>query len=161
MSRLDTVSLLLRLPFGIFMALHGLNKVRHNGLDGTANWFKSIGMKWPRTQARLAAGTEIGAGVLLAAGLLTSLACVAFVALMIVAIATVHWKVGFFIFLPNGGWEYCASIAIVATAIGLLGPMKYSLDHALSFSLDLGVWVPPMGIGIAMCHLLLSYRPTR
>ena len=33
---------------------------------------------------------------------------------MTVAIVVAHWKVGFFIFKPNQGWEYCASIAVTA-----------------------------------------------
>ena len=39
------------------------------------------------------------------------------IGVMIVAIVVEHWKVGFFIFKPNQGWEYCASIAIAAFVI--------------------------------------------
>ncbi len=159
MNRFDVALLLLRSTFGLSMAYHGLNKVRRNGLTGTAGWFASIGMKWPKLQARLAAYSEIVAGLFLALGLLTPLACVAFISLMIVAIVTVHWKVGYFIFLPNGGWEYCASIAVVATAIGLLGPGKYSADEIIQLSDAFGLWVLPVGIALALCHLFLTYRP--
>ncbi len=123
--------LVLRIVFGLFLVAHGANKVfGGNGLKGTAGWFGSIGMKWPRWQARLAAATEIGAGLMFAGGLLTPLAAAGMVALMIVAIWTVHWKVGFFVFRPNQGWEYCASIAVVAFVVALAGPGEWSLDHA-------------------------------
>jgi putative oxidoreductase len=160
MTKSDSALLLIRLAFGLSMAFHGLNKVK-GGSAGTAAWFGSIGLKWPRFQAALAAGTEMGAGIMLTVGLLTPFACVAFVSLMLVAIVTVHWRVGYFIFLPNGGWEYCFSIAVVATAVGLLGPGKYSVDHSLGISLSWGAWVTPIAVMCSMCHLLLSYRPVR
>ena len=69
-------------------------------------------MRWPQWQARLAATTEIGAGLLMALGLLTPLAAAGMIGVMMVAIVVDHWKVGFFIFKPNQGWEYCASIAV-------------------------------------------------
>jgi putative oxidoreductase len=141
------------------MAYHGLNKVRRNGLAGTAGWFASIGMKWSALQARVAAISEIAAGVMLTIGLLTPAACTIFVSIMVVAIVTVHRKVGYFIFLPNGGWEYCASIVVVATAIGLLGPGEYSIDAAMSLTQVPGLFVLPIGIVLSLCHLFLSYRP--
>ena len=54
-------------------------------------------MKPGKVHALLAASTEVGAGLLLAAGLLTPLAAGAIVALMIVAGWTVHRDKGFFI----------------------------------------------------------------
>ncbi|MGA0878511.1 MAG: DoxX family protein, partial [Ilumatobacteraceae bacterium] len=134
------------------------------GLQGTASWFGGIGFKWPLWQARLAATTEIGAGLLLAAGLLTPLAGAGVIGVMLVAIVVAHWKVGFFVFLPNQGWEYCATIAIGALAIGTMGPGQWSLDHAIDFSLD--GWTSALvtaGVGIcgAVLQLLVSYRPTR
>lgn len=161
MRNVDMAVLLLRVAFGLSMAYHGVNKVRGNGLSGTAGWFGSIGMKWPRAQAATAATTEIVAGVLMAIGLALPFACAAFVSLMVVAIVTVHWKVGYFIFLPNGGWEYCASIVVVATSLGALGAGKYSIDNLVNLSDTFNVWVLPMGIIAAVCHLTLSYRPAK
>lgn len=161
MLRYDVALLFLRLAFGVSMAYHGVNKIRGNGLAGTAGWFGTIGMKWPRFQAVIAATTEIVAGTMMAVGFLLPISCIAFVALMIVAIVTVHWKVGYFIFLPNGGWEYCASIAVVATALGSLGAGKYSVDHLINLSDALGAWVLPLGVLVSVCHLTLTYRPTK
>lgn len=161
MTKFDYALLLLRVSFGLSMAYHGINKLRGNGLAGTASWFDSLGMKWPRQQAITASTGEILSGLLLALGLFTPIACAIFVALMLVAIWTVHWKVGYFIFLPNGGWEYCASIIVVATAISLVGPGAISIDNAIDIPISWGAWATPVGILATMCHLALSYRPKK
>lgn len=161
MDRIDVALLVLRLVFGLFLAYHGWNKVK-GGLAGTAKWFAGIGMKWPMWQARLAAGTEIIAGLLFAAGLLTPFAAAGIVGVMLVAIWSVHWKVGFFVFLPEQGWEYCASIAVVAWAVGATGAGRWSLDHAfdISFAGWTGALVAGLlGIAAAAAQLGVSYRP--
>lgn len=157
--------LLLRLCLGLFLAYHGYNKLfGPNGLSGTAAWFASIGFKWSSLQARLAATTEIGAGLLFAIGLLTPLAAAGIVGIMIVAIVVTHWKVGFFVFLPGQGWEYCATIAIGAIAMAAIGPGSWSIDHAFDIhpsgwsSLAIAV---VMGIVAAIVQLATSYRPPR
>jgi putative oxidoreductase len=162
-NQFDLGVLVLRVIFGLFLAYHGYNKVSGpGGLDGTTRWFAGIGMKWPRMQARLAATTELGAGTMLAAGLLTPLAAAGVIGVMVVAIVVEHWKVGFFIFKPNQGWEYCASIAVVAWVIALMGPGRYSLDHA--FDIAFTDWwgaiiAAVLGIGGAIAQLKISYRP--
>lgn len=162
-DQLNLGLLLLRLCLGLFLAYHGYNKVfGGGGLAGTAGWFGSIGMKWPKWQARAAATTEIGAGVMLAAGLLTPLAAAGVIGIMVVAIVVAHAKVGFFVFLPNQGWEYCATIAIGAAAVGIMGPGDWSVDNAIDFILE--GWtgaVVAVGIGVAGAALQLvsSYRP--
>ena len=60
--------------------------------------------------------------MLIALGLLTPLAAAGMIGIMVVAIVVAHWKVGFFIFKPNQGWEYCASIAVAAFCIATIGP---------------------------------------
>jgi putative oxidoreductase len=160
-AQFDTGLLVLRVIFGLFLAYHGYNKIA-GGLDGTAGWFRSIGFKWPELQARLAAATEIGAGVLMAVGLLTPLAAAGMIGVMLVAIVVAHWKVGFFIFKPNQGWEYCASIAITAWVIATVGPGRYSLDRA--FDIEWSDWwgaiaAAVIGIGGGVGQLLVCYRP--
>ncbi len=163
MPQFDLALLLLRVVFGVFLAYHGYNKVfGGGGLAGTAKWFGAIGMKWPLWQARLAATTEMGAGLLFAAGLITPLAGAGIIGLMVVAIVVAHWKVGFFIFKPNQGWEYCASIAVVAFAVSMVGGGRWSLDNALDIEFS-GWWgaaiAGVLGIGGALGQLALSYRP--
>lgn len=165
MNQFNVGVLALRLVFGLFLAYHGYNKFfGPGGISGTVGWFDSIGLRWPAIQARVAALTEIGAGLLLAAGLITPFAAAGVIGVMIVAIVVAHWKVGFFIFKPNQGWEYCASIAVAAWAISAIGAGRYSLDHALGW-FDSGSWTAPviagvLGIGGATLQLLVSYRPT-
>jgi putative oxidoreductase len=70
--------------------------------------------------------------------------------------------VGFFVFHPGQGWEYCATIAIGAAAVGTIGPGEWSLDHVIDFSP--GGWIPLMitvivGIASACLQLGVSYRP--
>jgi putative oxidoreductase len=145
--------------FGVFLAVHGLNKVR-SGITGTTAWFTGIGMKWPGLQARLAAGTEIAAGLAFAAGLFTPLAAAAMVGVMVVATWVAHRAGGFFIY--NNGWEYTVSIAVLAIAIGVSGPGRFSLDRVLG--LELNGWlgagiVLVLGLGGGVAQLVAFYRP--
>lgn len=163
MTSIDVSLLIIRAAFGASLVAHGLNKVRGaNGLEGTAAWFASIGMRWPSVQARVAATTEIVAGVMLTIGFLTPLAASAIVAVMVVAIVTVHWRVGYFIFLPNGGWEYCAAIVAAAVAVAIGGPGSLSLDHVLGVPHDAwrGTLSIVLGVATAVIHLRASHRPT-
>jgi putative oxidoreductase len=161
MEQLDAALLVVRLVFGITLACHGYNKVfGAGGLAGTAGFFGSIGMRWPWLQARLAAGTEIGAGLLFAAGLLTPFAAAGIIGLMAVATWAVHRGNGLFVF--NQGWEYTASIAVVAWAIATIGPGEYSLDEVLDLSWSgwTGALIAGLlGLGAAAVQLAICYRP--
>jgi putative oxidoreductase len=157
--------LVLRVGFGLMLCAHGYNKVFGGGkLTGTAKWFGSMGLKWPQWQARIAAATELGSGLLLALGLATPFAAAGFIGLMLVAIALDHRKRGFFIFRPGQGWEYCAMIALAAFAIAAIGAGKYSIDHAIHK--DVHGWTGAIiaavvGIGGAALQLALCYRPVK
>jgi putative oxidoreductase len=164
-DQLNLGLLLLRLCLGLFLAYHGYNKVfGSGGLSGTAAWFSSIGFKWPAVQARLAAATEIGAGSLFALGFLTPIAASGIIAIMVVAIVVAHWKVGFFVFLPNQGWEYCATIAIGAFAVSTMGPGAWSIDNAIDFTphgWTSLVITAVVGLGASIAQLAICYQPTR
>jgi putative oxidoreductase len=157
--------LTLRVVFGVFLVMHGYNKFfGPSGLKGTAGWFDSIGMRWPSWQARLAATTEVASGLLLAVGFLTPLAAAGMIGVMTVAIVVAHAKVGFFIFKPGQGWEYCASIAVAAWVIATVGPGEWSIDHAAG--IEWSGWsgavvAAALGIGGAATQLLVSYRQPR
>lgn len=167
MEPFDLAIAVVRVTFGVGLAYHGWNKIfGGGGLKGTAGWFGSIGMRWPTLQARLAAGTEIGAGLLFAVGLLTPFAAAGIIGLMLVALWVAHRHNGFFIFNQGQGWEYTAAIAIVAWAIGVIGPGEYSLDHAVGLT---DTWAPGewtglliatlLGLGGAVVQLAVCYRP--
>src|SRR4051812_32317653 len=127
--------LILRVVLGVTMAAHGYNKFFGGGrIKGTAGWFESIGMKPGTFHARVAASTEMAAGIGLALGLLTPIPAAGFIALMLVAAWTVHRHNGFFI--VKEGWEYNLVLAVTAVAVGTIGPGKVSLDYALFHTTD-------------------------
>lgn len=163
MNQFNLAQLILRLTLGLFLAVHGYNKIfGGGGLKGTAGWFGAIGMKWPALQARLAAGTELGAGLLLAAGLLTPYAAAGVIGVMLVAIWVAHRKNGFFIFNKDQGWEYCATIALAALAVATVGAGEWSLDNAFDFTWsgwNGAVLAGVLGVGGAVAQLAVSYRP--
>lgn len=162
----NLVLLIVRVFLGAMIFSHGFQKVFRGGkLAGTAGWFESIGMKPGKLNAYAAAGTELGTGVLLVAGLLTPLAAAGLMALMIVAIVTVHIHNGFFVFNKGQGVEYCLAIAVMTLVPGTFGAGRYSLDnlfnwmtwsHGANFVLTAGV-----GIGGAFLQLAAFYRPPK
>ena len=67
MTAYDVGVLILRVALGLTMAAHGYNKFfGPGGLKGTAGWFDSMGMKPGIFHARIAATTEMSAGIGLA-----------------------------------------------------------------------------------------------
>ncbi|MFZ1062066.1 MAG: DoxX family protein [Acidimicrobiales bacterium] len=155
-----------RLFLGLMIFAHGYNKVFRGGkLAGTAGWFHAIGMRPGKLNASLAAGTEMGVGVLLSLGLLTTFAAAGLVALMVVAIGSVHRKNGFFIINKGGGIEYCLAIAVSAFVPGVIGPGRYSLDHAwnvLNWTKGTELLIVlVLGVGGALVQLAAFYRPPK
>ena len=157
----DLGMLVLRLALGPMLLAHGWNKVAGSGgIGGTARWFEGLGLRPAWLHARLAAATELGAGALVTAGLLTGLGASAFVGLMAVATLTDHRGKGYFVF--KGGCEYTVLIAMAAIALAAVGPGEWSLDHALGLRLSGGLWAGialVVGVGAAGGLLAASYRP--
>ncbi|HWG23280.1 DoxX family protein [Actinospica sp.] len=158
---LDLGMLLLRLALGLTLVIHGWNKVAGaGGIAGTTRWFEGLGLRPAWLHARLAAATELGAGMLVALGLLSGLGATAFVGLMAVAALTDHRGKGYFVF--KGGNEYTVFIAATAVALAAIGPGAWSLDRVLSLRLyGVGWAVGAFLGGCAAAALLLtsSYRP--
>ncbi|MFC8044042.1 DoxX family protein [Nocardia sp. NPDC057353] len=163
MTAFDTGVLILRLCLGLTMAAHGYAKFFSGGrIAGTAAWFDGMGMRPGVLHARLAAGTEVGAGLALAAGFLTPLAAAAFVALMLVAGWTVHRAHGFFI--VRNGWEYNLVLAVAAIAVATIGAGRISLDHLLFGSDAVAGWTglavaAGLGLAAGVAQLAVFYRP--
>jgi putative oxidoreductase len=128
------VLLLVRVVVGLIMIMHGLNHWRGGGrIEGTARWFTGLGLKQGVLQAWMSVVTEVGAGVLLILGLLTLLACAAVISVMLVAGLLAHRPNGFFVF--KDGYEYVLTLAVVALALAVLGPGRWSVDHAAGIGL--------------------------
>jgi putative oxidoreductase len=163
----DFTILVLRVVLGVTMAAHGYNKFfGKGGLAGTAGWFDSIGMRPGMFHARVAASTEMAAGLGLAVGLLTPIPAAGFVALMFTAAWTVHRHNGFFI--VKEGWEYNLILAVAAVAIAGTGPGRYSLDYLLFKGEGIGeyLWGWPglaiavvLGLAGGIGQVLIFFRP--
>ncbi|WP_405136524.1 DoxX family protein [Nocardia sp. NBC_01388] len=163
-TSIDAGLLLLRTVAGLTMAAHGYQKFYAGGrIAGTGRWFDSIGMRPGRWHALLAATTEVAAGIMLALGLLTSLAGAAFIALMLVAAYTVHRSNGFF--SVKSGWEYNFVLAVIGAALAITGAGRFSLDHVAGwtsvFSGSTGALIGVVGgLAAGIAQLAVFYRPT-
>lgn len=126
--------LALRIPVGIIFVAHGAQKLfgafGGYGLDGTGQFFASVGLTPGYLMALLAGGAEFFGGLALLLGLLVRPAAAALAFAMAVAILAVH--IGHGLFMANNGYEY--ALALLAVSVGLLisGAGRLSLDAALA-----------------------------
>ncbi len=163
-TQFDTILLVLRLVAGPTIFWHGYNKMFKGGrIAGTARWFDSMGMKPNGTvHAYAAALTEMGAGVLLALGLLTPFAAAGVIGLMVVAGWTVHRHA---FLITKEGFEYVLVLGTLCFAIGSLGPGAWSLDEAFGLTDTLndgwtGLLITlVLGLGAGVGTLVAFYRP--
>ena len=133
--------LLVRIVFGLVMAAHGAQKYLGwfggYGLTKTGEFFVNLGF-WPgRAFAALASLSEITSGLLVAIGLLGPVGPALMIAVMIVAMITVHWKNG--LFAAKNGIELPLLFATLAAGLALIGFGPYSVDALLGMS---GHWSP-------------------
>ena len=163
MDHLDAALLAIRLVVGLTLVAHGWNHLFGGGrIPGAARWFESLGLRPGVVHAWMSTFTEISAGIGIAAGILTPVACGAGVGLMVVAGVVAHRPNGFFIF--KEGYEYVLMIAVLSVAIAVAGPGSASVDDALGLALDGwtgGVIAAGMGLGGAFLLLVTSWRPNR
>ena len=127
----------LRVTIGLIFAAHGAQKAFGwwKG-PGYAAWTSVIGKMGFRPVALwafISVAAELGAGLLLALGLLTPLAAAGLVGQGIVIIARVHWANGFW--SSNRGYEYPLALLGASVAITLTGPGAWSLDARLPVGL--------------------------
>ncbi|WP_371667991.1 DoxX family protein [Streptomyces sp. NBC_00289] len=157
----DVAALVLRATLGPMLVAHGWNKVAGpGGLTGTTGWFEALGLRPARAHARMAAATEVAAGVGIAVGAAGPLPAAAAVGLMTVAARTDHRGKGFFVF--KGGWEYTGVVGGAAVALAALGHGRYSLDGLLKRQhAGTGAALLAAGLGTAGAVALLAacYRP--
>lgn len=132
--------LALRVPVGIIFAAHGAQKLfgwfGGYGLEGTGQFFGSVGLNPGYLMALLAGSVEFFGGLALVLGLLVRPAAAALAGAMLIAIFAVHVGKGFFI--SNGGYEY--ALALFAASLSLLfsGGGRYAVDAALAARPDGG-----------------------
>src|SRR3954470_2286541 len=134
--------LLLRVVLGLTLAAHGSQKIfgwfEGPGPSGTAGFFRQLGFRAPVAMAGLAGLAELG-GIAFALGIVTPFAACGMAVVMLMAIATVHWKNGFW--ASSGGLEFNLAILTVAVAVAATGPGRFSIDRAIGWDDNLsGVW---------------------
>ena len=108
----------LRIHLGIILLAHGWLKVSVFTLAGTVGYFASLGL--PSIVAYLIIIGEIAGGIALILGIQTRLA--AFFSIPILLGATfVHLGNGWLFSAEGGGWEFPASLSMIALAIAFMG----------------------------------------
>ncbi|MFD8689564.1 DoxX family protein [Streptomyces sp. NPDC059651] len=132
---MNSALLLLRLVTGLLVAGHGVQKISFRlggkGLAGGVEEFRQDGFRGGRLTALAAGGTQVGAGLLLAAGALTPLAGAGVMGVMSVAL-TVKRPHG--LWVQNDGYEYPLLLVAVPAALVLAGPGAWSLDALLGYT---------------------------
>jgi putative oxidoreductase len=127
-------ALALRIPIGIIFIAHGAQKLfgwfGGYGLDGTGQFFGSIGLNPGYLMALLAGAAEFFGGLALVFGILVRPAAAALSFAMLVAIFAVHFSKGFF--LDKGGYEYALALFAASLALLFSGAGRWSVDRALA-----------------------------
>ena len=127
-------ALALRIPVGIIFAAHGAQKLfgwlGGYGLDGTGQYFGSVGLNPGYLMALLAGAAEFFGGLALILGVLVRPAAAALAFAMLIAIFAVHIGNGFF--MDKGGYEYALALFAASLSLLLSGGGRFSIDHALT-----------------------------
>lgn len=125
--------LIIRLVVGLSFMAHGSQKLfgwfGGYGPKGTGGWMESIGIKPGVAMAVLAGLIEFAGGLLFAAGLGTVFASLLIAITMVMAIAKVHGKNGYW--STTGGYEYNLLLLAVVVGVALTGAGAYSIDALL------------------------------
>lgn len=108
----------LRIHFGVILLAHGLLKVFVFTIPGTVGYFASLGL--PSIVAYLTIFGELAAGLALILGIQTRLASALTVPILLGA-TFVHIGNGWLFSSKGGGWEFPASLTVIAIAITLAG----------------------------------------
>jgi putative oxidoreductase len=119
---------LLRIHFGVILFAHGWLKVSIFTVDGTVNYFASIGL--PAVIAYLVIFGELVGGLALILGIQTRLASL-FTVPIVLGAAIMNSGNGWLHSANGGGWEYAASLTVIAVAITLMGSGNF-----LSFNIN-------------------------
>ena len=128
--------LALRVPVGIIFAAHGAQKLfgafGGYGLEGTGQFFESIGLSPGYLMALLAGGAEFLGGLALILGLLVRPSALVLAFTMLIAIVTVHLDKG--LFMANNGYEFGLALLAISVALVFSGAGRFSFDRTLSRS---------------------------
>jgi putative oxidoreductase len=141
MSLSDVGLLSLRIVVGVTFLLHGREKL--GDLAGAEQLLAPFGIPAPGLMAPVVGATETVGGLLLIAGLATRLAGAALTVNMLVALATAHDELEFFV--ADGGIELELLLAGASLTLVLAGAGRFSLDEALGLPRRISMWLPVGG----------------
>ncbi|HLW38126.1 MAG TPA: DoxX family protein [Candidatus Eremiobacteraceae bacterium] len=155
--------LLARVIIGLGLAAHGAQKLfgwfGGYGLAGTAGFFESLGFKPGTLFAFMAGVGELLGGLLTFAGWLNPIGPALIIAIMIVAIGSVHLAKGYW--QANGGYElnlaYIAGALLVAfggagrLSVDALAPVP-ALAHPATGSIVIAIAVVGGLLSLAIRH---------
>ncbi len=120
--------LLLRLMLAAVFLFHGTQKLfgwfGGGGMSGFSCYLAGMGIHYSFAAACLATAAELGGAVALILGYRVRLAVIPIVFTMLVASFGAHRHA---FDADHNGMEYTLTLAVVLTAIGLLGPGKYAI----------------------------------
>ena len=128
---------LLRIHFGIILLAHGWLKISVFTIAGTIGYFESLGL--PSIAAYLTVLGEIVGGAALILGIQTRLAATLSVPITLGA-TFVHLNNGWLFSAEGGGWEFPASLTVIALVIALVGSGS---RFAVKFN-PLDTYLPPL-----------------
>jgi putative oxidoreductase len=148
---MDTGLAVLHILVGLLFVGHGAQKLfgvfGGHGLEGTAGFMQSLGLRPGRFHAAAAGFNELVGGALLAVGLLVPLAAALLIATMTAASLTAHRGKG--IWNQDGGLELPLVYATIAFALSAIGAGDASLDSALGLDVSgLGWGFAALGAGL-------------
>lgn len=127
----DLALLLARSVLGGSIAAHGAQKLfgwfDGPGIDGAAQMMQSLGFQPGDRYARLASLSEIGAGVLIAAGAGGPIGPAMLLGVMGTAVGSVHLKNGYW--NQNKGYELNTMYALLALLLAIEDHGRFSVDH--------------------------------
>jgi putative oxidoreductase len=109
---------IIRIHLGIILLAHGWLKVSVFTVDGTIDYFASIGL--PAIIAYLVIFGELVGGSALILGIQTRLASSLAVPIVFGA-AVMNGGNGWLHSASGGGWEYAASLTVIAVAVAIMG----------------------------------------
>ena len=161
---METGLLVIRVVLGGILAAHGAQKLfgwfGGPGRAGTAGWLEAMGLRPARMWATVNGLAEFGGGALLVLGLITPLGSASVAGVMLVAIATVHWRNGFF--NSNGGYEFRLLIVAAAIALAFTGPGTISIDDLAGWTLAGPEWgLAALGVSVVAAGSVLAARRPR
>jgi len=111
------------------MIVHGAQKLfgmfGGGGLEGTTQFFASLGIPMAGAAALLVGLVEFAGGIAVVLGAWTHIVVLLMAIDMLVAIVTVHLPNGF---TGQGGYEFNFVLFLVAMTLFFVGPGHYSID---------------------------------